>query len=182
MQHSRGGQRTWQPPSNDQRVYQSHPARRAAAEPCQQLHPTRLGVGEVPAPKWVERLASMRPAPASVPLAAGGAAALEAAHVLAERHTAMASFLLRKVGEAAAGTSYFEGRKHPRAGGRDWEQQGRAAGGGIGWVGRRPPPYARPNQQHRWPSRRSFMDISEDADGEDRGCVPIRRYLIGASH
>jgi glutathione S-transferase len=44
MRRSRGGQRTWQPPSNDQRVYQSHPARRGAAEPCQQLHPCRLGV------------------------------------------------------------------------------------------------------------------------------------------
>ena len=40
MQRTRGGQRTWQPPGNDQRVYQSHPARRGAAEPCQQLHPT----------------------------------------------------------------------------------------------------------------------------------------------
>ena len=96
MQRTRGGQRTWQPPSNDQRVYQSHPARRGAAEPCQQLHPTRPGIRE--APDWAAQLAAARPPVASVPLAPGSPPALEAAHVLTERRAPIASFLARKVG------------------------------------------------------------------------------------
>lgn len=156
MKNTRGGQRTWQPPSNDQRVYQSHPFRRHAAEPCQQLHPSRLGVGERKAKDWSVQLAVMRQnaPPACVPLAAGSPAALEAAHVLTERRAQIASFLLRKAGEAAAGDGYWQGRKHPRAGGGDWEQvdpQGAAGGTAVRWTGQYPPPYGRPDQKHRWP-------------------------------
>jgi glutathione S-transferase len=170
MQQSRGGQRTWQPPSNDQRIYQSHPARRAAAEPCQQIHPTRHGVREVS--DWAVQLASIRPPPASEPLAAGSPAAMEAAHVLAERRAPIASFLLRKAYEIAAGPSYWQERKHPRAGGRDWEQ---GPAGGICWVGQYPPPYAPPDQKHRWPA----VGFSQNAD-EQMAVVDGQLLLLAA--
>jgi glutathione S-transferase len=115
MQHSRGGRRTWQPASNDQRVYQSHPFRRGAAEPCQQLHPTHLGVQE--AADWAAQLALIRPPIASVPFLAGSREALEAAHVICERRAPLASFLVRKAGEEKAqeaGTSYWQVQEKER--------------------------------------------------------------------
>jgi hypothetical protein len=112
--------------------------------------------------EWGARLASLRPvAIGGVVLSPGGAAAIEAAHVLWERRRPIASFLLRKAGEAAAGPAYWQGRKHPRAaGGREWVQVDPIGGGGGGggtsgllrWVGRYPPPYGPPDQLHRWPA------------------------------
>ena len=94
-----------------------------------QLHPDTRGVGE--AADWHAQLTAMRPPPGSTPLACGSPAALEAAHVITERRGPLASFLLRKEGEMAAGADYWQGRRHPRAGGREWEP----AGGGVRWTG-----------------------------------------------
>jgi glutathione S-transferase len=157
IESSPGGMATWQTPGTDQRVMQAHPARRASAEPCMALHPTRLGIGEDP--DWVARLQAVAPQP--VPLAVGSSAAMEAAWRLYERRTPLANFLLRKVAEYAAGESYWQGKRHPKSGGRDWEQLGQegetreSADSAVEqwrWVGRGPPPYGPTDQAHRWPA------------------------------
>lgn len=89
IEQSRGGQATRQEAFFEQRIYQAHPARRMAAEPCMMLHPTRLCIGEPH---------EHRPPPCEVAprLSAGSEAALEAAWRLCERREDVANFLLRK--------------------------------------------------------------------------------------
>ena len=106
--------------SNCPQIYQAHPSRRAAAEPCMQLHPSRKGVGEPP--DWDAAL----PLPSSARLAPGGTAALEAAWRLCERREALVSFLLRKRREASllsAGVANAEPHQHWKAsrGARRWQ-------------------------------------------------------------
>ena len=135
IEGSRGGVATWQSPGTDQRVMQAHPDRRAAAEPCMGLHPTKLGVGEDP--DWEARLATVAPEP--VPLAAWR---------LCERRTPLAGFLSRKSAEYAAGAAFWKGKRHPKAGGRDWKQ----TDGHWEWVGSGPPPFGQTDQSHRFES------------------------------
>ena len=89
-----GGLATAQEAGYEQRIYQAHPERRAAAEPCMALHPTRLGVGEP------REHCPPRPLAAAA-LQAGSGPALEAAWQLHERREALGRFLLRKRREAA---------------------------------------------------------------------------------
>ena len=92
---TRGGRATRQEPFFEQRIYQAHPDRRPAAEPCMALHAKRRGVGEpveyAPPPPTVARA-----------LTPGSDAALEAAERLCSRRDAIATFLLRKQREASA--------------------------------------------------------------------------------
>jgi len=89
-----GGVATKQDPCYEQRVYQAHPDRRAAAEPCMELHPTRLGIGE---PAEYEPPTP----PESILFKPGSDPALEAAWTLSQRRDALVRFLLRKQREAA---------------------------------------------------------------------------------
>ena len=95
IDNSRGGRATRQEAFFEQRIYQAHPERRPAAEPCMALHPKRRVVGEPhaysPPPLTVART-----------LTAGSDAALEAAERLRVRCDATARFLLRKQREASA--------------------------------------------------------------------------------
>lgn len=95
VERTPGGRATKQDVAFEQRIYQAHPLRRAAAEPCMQLHPTRLGVGEPS--DWRAAL----PSPPVAALQPGGEPALEAAWRLCERRTAVAGFLQRTRQEAA---------------------------------------------------------------------------------
>lgn len=88
-----GGAATRQDAYFEQRIYQAHPARRVAAEPCMALHPTVRGVGE---PSEYTP-----PAPPTAPLVPGGTAAREAAKRLHDNRAATAAFLARKRREAA---------------------------------------------------------------------------------
>lgn len=167
IEKTRGGMATWQTPGTDQRVMQAHPARRAAAEPCMGLHPTRLGVGEDP--DWAGRLLAVAAQP--VPLAIGSCASMEAAWRLYERRTPLADFLLRKAFEYAAGESYWQGKRHPKSGGRDWEvlREGGEATDSSGsggarqwhWRGRDPPPYGPTDQNHRWPAPNEASPVED---------------------
>ena len=121
-----GGAATRQEAWFEQRVYQAHPARRAAAEPCMALHPKRRGVGEPPASH-----APPAPEGADTPLAAGGAAALEAAWRLQTNRVAVAGFLRRKRREAAR----VAARARDAAPAKHWKAAGlRAPPPGSPWA------------------------------------------------
>lgn len=114
-----GGAATKQDAYFEQRIYQAHPARRAAAEPCMGLHPTVLGVGEVKE--------HVPPAPPLAVLERGSGAALEAAWRLQANRAALTAFLLRKRREAvrvAAGAPEAVPAKHWKATGRRRPLQG----------------------------------------------------------
>ena len=74
----------------DQRVYQSHPARREESAPFLRLGPAGSLVGEP------SDCAAAMPMPEAGPLVAGSGPALEAAWRLSERRQPLAGFLLRK--------------------------------------------------------------------------------------
>jgi len=114
MQRSRGGQATWQDADFEQRIYQAHPSRRAAAEPCMQLHPTKYGCGELQPPV----AAALQP-PVAAALSPASPAALEAAWRICTRRDALARFLLRKEHEEAHGAA-APPQRHPKAGGRQY--------------------------------------------------------------
>eukprot|EP00811_Abedinium_folium_P037331 NODE_9956_length_1387_cov_6.820635.p1 GENE.NODE_9956_length_1387_cov_6.820635~~NODE_9956_length_1387_cov_6.820635.p1 ORF type:complete len:402 (-),score=129.88 NODE_9956_length_1387_cov_6.820635:127-1332(-) len=78
----------------EQRIFQSHPERRAGAEACMHLGHTGACIGEPDCRR--------QPAPPSASLVCGSMPALEAASRLADRRGLVARFLLRKHGVAAA--------------------------------------------------------------------------------
>jgi len=80
-------QHTKQDARFEQRIFQSHPERRAFAEPWMGLGQGKL-VGEPDC--------RMQPEPPKTPLKAGGLSALEAASNLSERREAVVRFLMRK--------------------------------------------------------------------------------------
>ena len=126
-----GGAATKQDAYFEQRIYQAHPARRAAAEPCMGLHPTAHGVGEAAEHKT--------PPLPTAPLQPGRAAALEAASRLCSNREAVSGFLLRKRREAervAAGSRGSAPTQHWKASG-----QRRPVKGGS-WSADAPPPHA----------------------------------------
>jgi len=114
MQRSRGGQATWQDADFEQRIYQAHPSRRAAAEPCMQLHPTKYGCGELQR-EWPQP-------PVAAALSPASPAALEAAWRIYTRRDALARFLLRKEQEEAHDAA-VPPQRHPKASGRQYAVQ-----------------------------------------------------------
>lgn len=178
MESSRGGAATWQTPGTDQRVMQANPARRAAAEPCMALHPTRLGVGENP--DWAAQLEAVQGS-RTVALSVGSPAAMEAAWRLCERRTPLAGFLLRKAAEYAAGESYWHGKRHPKAGGRDWVQSESGEAQQQRWTGQRPPPYGPTDQAHRWqPPAASVVADGVDSTAEvEHELLAVAATLVG---
>ena len=165
-----GGAATRQEAWFEQRVYQAHPARRAAAEPCMGLHPTVRGVGEPPSHGPPPPPEGEAPA---APLVSGGAAALEAAWRLQENREALGGFLRRKRREAA----------RVAAGGRDaaptthWKAAGqRGPPPGASWSADAPAPAPAPEPE---PSGAAADGGADEPRAVDAALLGLAGVLAG---